>query len=305
MIKGWVFLTALWFCCAVGCDDWLQGAESPRLPEISEEQVAAPVAEPAGGVYLESPLVTLTTETKDAFIWYTTDGSLPQYSTTRTEYYEPFSMPLGGKLLAVAKKFGIKDSETLSEIYSKKENANKPNVVPLEGLYNKPLSVSIVVSNPEAKIYYTLDGSDPTTQSTLFSEKIELTEEGQTVIRAICKQPNVLDSEIMTKTFVLDFTPPGELTEITIERAWGGTADVSWKTPSDIDLSRIDIIYKTTESTNIYTYASESPPPNTVSVIHLKDMADDKSYIFQFVIRDKAGNITAMQTSIIFPPVIL
>lgn len=82
-----------------------------------------------------------------------------------------------------------------------------------EGTYDGNQSVELSCKTEGALIYYTLDGSDPTTASTLYSSAIEV-EVGTTTIKAIAIKADLENSDIVSATYtiipaadvVLDFT---------------------------------------------------------------------------------------------------
>ena len=65
-----------------------------------------------------------------------------------------------------------------------------PIIRPGSGSYMGPLEVSITCNDEDAKIYYTLDGTDPSTNSTLYTAPFTLNE--STIVKAVA----VLDGEM-------------------------------------------------------------------------------------------------------------
>jgi uncharacterized repeat protein (TIGR03806 family) len=63
-----------------------------------------------------------------------------------------------------------------------REVVDPPQILPAAGTYNKPVEVSLQVSEPGADIRYTLDGSAPTASDMKYEKPIEVT--GPTVVRA-------------------------------------------------------------------------------------------------------------------------
>ncbi|MEK5233390.1 S-layer homology domain-containing protein [Lysinibacillus sp. FSL K6-0232] len=86
------------------------------LREAEPEQVSKPVASPAGGAVPAGTMVTLSTTTEGATVYYTTDGSMPSRSSM--EYTAPIEVTGGMTLKAIAVKDGMLDSEVLEEHYT-------------------------------------------------------------------------------------------------------------------------------------------------------------------------------------------
>ena len=88
-----------------------------------------------------------------------------------------------------------------------------PAITPESGEYNEPITVSIEAE--EAEIFYTLDGTEPTFESTPFDEPFKLEESA--VIKAIAYKLGALPSEIITAEYSIVLTgveeeilPPAE-----------------------------------------------------------------------------------------------
>ena len=92
------------------------------------EPVKAPQADPAGGTYVFSKTVALTSETKGAEIWYTTDGSDPTNAilpegtaipvSNSNKYTEPISVKEDTTIRARAYKDGMAKSEITEAVYT-------------------------------------------------------------------------------------------------------------------------------------------------------------------------------------------
>lgn len=73
------------------------------------------------------------------------------------------------------------------------------------GKVPKGTQISLSCSTSGAKIYYTIDGTDPTTSSSLYSAPITLTSD--TTIKAIAVKTDMLNSFIMTAVYTISNTP--------------------------------------------------------------------------------------------------
>lgn len=79
--------------------------------------------------------------------------------------------------------------------------ANQPEILTLGGFYNGPLQVEIT-EDLGGKVYYTLDGSEPTTSSNVYSGPIDIT--ATTVLRARIIEDGLMPGKIVTETYFLN-----------------------------------------------------------------------------------------------------
>ena len=79
------------------------------------------------------------------------------------------------------------------------ETVSAPEISPNGGTFKDSQTVTITCDTEGAAIYYTTDGSEPTTSSTLYSVPITLTE--TTTIKAIAVKDGMTDSEAVTAVF--------------------------------------------------------------------------------------------------------
>lgn len=70
------------------------------------------------------------------------------------------------------------------------------------GLYQGPLTLSLSPQSQDATIYYTLDGTDPTESSFVYSSPLQIDQ--TTVLRARIKSAGLLSEEIKTHTYILN-----------------------------------------------------------------------------------------------------
>jgi len=83
-----------------------------------------------------------------------------------------------------------------------------PAISKLGGFYSGKVTVEITSTDTNAKIYYSLEGSEPTTNSNPYSGLIEITK--TSVLRARCFTPEFSPSEIANETYFINenFTLP-------------------------------------------------------------------------------------------------
>ena len=81
-----------------------------------------------------------------------------------------------------------------------------PTFSPEEGSYTEEIEVSIACETEGATIYYTVDGTDPTTSSSVYSDVIAIST--TTTIKAYAVKDGMNDSDIATATYTITIVPP-------------------------------------------------------------------------------------------------
>lgn len=147
-----------------------------------------------------APTVSLhCSGTPKATIYYTTDGTDPSTSDTRIEYNAPFTLNKTTTIKACAEYGDMERSETVEKVVTLK-TAN-PTFSPTAGTYSSEQSITISCENEGATIYYTTDGSDPTTSSAVYSSAITISQ--TTTIKAFAKYGEYDESEIVSATYTI------------------------------------------------------------------------------------------------------
>jgi hypothetical protein len=76
---------------------------------------------------------------------------------------------------------------------------------PASGTYENQVVVSMSSVTPDAMIYYTTDGSEPTSTSTLYEGAVTLDQTGETtVVKAIATKENMTDSPVTMASYQID-----------------------------------------------------------------------------------------------------
>ena len=131
--------------------------------------VATPVLSVGTGTYTTTQTVTISDSTTGASIYYTTDGvTMP--SINSTPYTSPITVSSSETLEAVAIASGMPNSTVASATYTLNlPQAAAPTFSVAAGIYTAPQSVTLSDATAGATIYYTTDGSTPTTSSTQYN----------------------------------------------------------------------------------------------------------------------------------------
>ncbi|HQB10389.1 MAG TPA: chitobiase/beta-hexosaminidase C-terminal domain-containing protein, partial [bacterium] len=185
------------------------------------QTVSNPKFSKQSGVYQEELSIEITTETKDASIYFTVDGTNPDDKSTL--YSEPVNIPLETTtaIKAIAYKDKLKPSAVVSSNYEVTGVLDKPEFNIAPGVYTEPQSISLSHNDPEVIIRYTTDGTDPSSKSKTYSIPFSLVNESSTDIKAKAFKAKWGDSSTAQGLFVItgtvispEFaTEPGTYTE--------------------------------------------------------------------------------------------
>ena len=200
-----------------------------------EQQTPAPVIAPSGGSYSAAQQITITDSVAGAAIYYTTDGSTP--TTASTEYSSGgFQLATGVTVQAIASATGYLQSAVTSATYSFSTQTPAPQFSPAPGSYTGTQSVTLTDTNPNATIYYTTDGSAPTTNSTKYSGAITVS--SATVINAIATYGGLTNSTVATGSYLV--VVPG--TEINYATGFSSVAGLTLNgSATNVDDSRLQL----------------------------------------------------------------
>ncbi len=174
---------------------------------------ATPTLAPAGGTYNSAQSVTISDNSDGATIYYTTDGSTPTASDS--VYNGPIAVSSTTTINAIAAGIGFAASAVATGTYDiDLPQAAAPQFNPNTASYNSAQSVTIFDSSGGATIYYTTDGSTPTTSSNAYTGAIAVS--STTTIKAIAAGGGFSASAVATATYTINVTPafilaPGDI----------------------------------------------------------------------------------------------
>ena len=162
-------------------------------------QAAAPVISPAGQLFHPSIQVSMSTSSPNAQIFYTTDGSMP--STASTLYTGPITVAGTETIKAIADGTGYVPSTVSSQTYTLISQVPTPTFSPAPGDFSSTQSVSISDTWSGATIYYTTDGSTPTTSSVQYTGPISIS--STTTLKAMATAPNLTNSAVASGIYTV------------------------------------------------------------------------------------------------------
>lgn len=153
---------------------------------------------PSGEKLRKGTEITLTSD-ESAVIYYTLDGKEPTKQSIL--YTEPIVIETATIIKAFAVKEGLSDSAVITLEYTVFENADveqaaEPKADIKSGTVKKGTKITLTSDTPGAQIYYTLDDTAPTEDSTLYTEPIEINI--STTIKAFAVKQDYMSSTIAT-----------------------------------------------------------------------------------------------------------
>jgi len=188
-------------------------------------QVPAPTFSVPTGTYSTPQTVSMADTFLSAynamFIYYTTDGSSPTPSSA--VYVNPITISSTTTLKAIALPVFGYQSPVASATYTFAAAAATPVFSPAGGTYSAAQSVVLTDSTPGAKIYYTTDGSTPTTSSSSYSGPITVS--SSETLQAVASASGYALSAVATATYTINQTAQSfTITGTAISFAPGATA---------------------------------------------------------------------------------
>lgn len=190
-----------------------------------------PIISTASGTYVDPLEVTITCETEDAVIHYTTDGSEPdEDSPVYTRPIDFRSLNGTGTVKAIAYSPSLPPSSVATANYTFKL---KVFIQPESGGYSDYINCSIRTNHivPETVVYYTTDGSTPTEASLVYSEPFTITPpySGEFVVKAFAVNASFVTSDIETESYYYKAPSPIDKASLTLETGLEGFNPITGK----------------------------------------------------------------------------
>jgi hypothetical protein len=178
-------------------------APSPVASGSYTVVASAPAFSPAPkGTFNTAQSVTLTDATPGATVYYTTNGTTPTTASIPYTGPIPISTTTTIKALAAGHDFGPSAVTTGTYVLV----AATPVLSPAaKGTFTLPLSVTLTDATPDVTIYYTTNGTTPTTASTPYTKPIRVT--GSMTIKAIAAGNGYDASEVTGGSYAPPLRP--------------------------------------------------------------------------------------------------
>ncbi|MGN0162784.1 MAG: leucine-rich repeat protein [Candidatus Ornithomonoglobus sp.] len=217
-------------------------AETAAAPKIAIES------------FIGGKTVTLTTATDGAQIYYTTDGSAPTASSTL--YSEPVTLTETATIKAIAVKEGIGDSKAVSGKITVLQ-AGTPTASHEDGELAAGTIITLKTETSGAVIYYTTDGTEPTTESIKYSGSIGIN--SAVTVKAVAVKDGYKTSDVFEASYIVPAVETGtayvSLGSVTASAGDAVSVPVYIFTDEDISEYRFTLSY----DASVFEYGSVTP----------------------------------------------
>ncbi|MCE7699546.1 MAG: chitobiase/beta-hexosaminidase C-terminal domain-containing protein, partial [Methanobacterium paludis] len=154
---------------------------------VIDTSIPVVTVSPVGGIFNSTQATVLNATDADtsATAYYTTDGSDPRTSDTKTVYTTPISINTTTTLRYVAVDLAGNWGLEYNQTYIIDSVAPTVNASLVGGTYNTTQIVTLITDDPTATIYYANDTTDPRTSSTRIEYTGAITISNTTTLRFV------------------------------------------------------------------------------------------------------------------------
>jgi subtilase family serine protease len=177
---------------------------SSTLTESIIVSAAASTFSVTPGTYASAQTVAINDSTPGAAIYYTTNGTTP--TTSSMPYTGPITVSATETIEAIATASGYSQSPVASATYTINLPAAAPAFSLAQGTYTSAQPISLSDTTPGATIYYTTNGSTPTTSSTPYSGPITVST--TETIEAVAIASGYSLSPVNSATYTINLANP-------------------------------------------------------------------------------------------------
>ena len=213
----------------------------------STQTAATPTFSPAAGTYSSAQTVTIASSTSGATIYYTTNGATP--TTSSTKYSGAMAIGTTETIKAIAVASGYTNSPAATAAYTISSALPAPTFSVASGTYAAAQTVSLADATAGTTIYYTTNGTTPTTSSTKYTGAITVS--ATETIEAIAAESGYTNSPAATATYTINSALPAPTFSVA-----AGTYTAA-QTVSIVDATAGTTIYYTTNGTTPTTSSAK------------------------------------------------
>ncbi len=167
------------------------------------QTAATPSFSPAAGTYNVTQTVAISDATASVSIYYTTDGTTP--TTGSTLYTAPITVSTSETIQAIATGSGLTSSAVASATYTISIPATTPTFSPAGGTFTAAQTVTISDASAGVTIYYTTNGTTPTSSSTAYTAPIAVAT--TETLKAIAVGGTFASSAVGSASYVINLLP--------------------------------------------------------------------------------------------------
>jgi N-acetylneuraminic acid mutarotase len=196
---------------------------------VIQSVAAAPAFSIAAGTYTSAQTVVISDATPGVTIYYTTNGTTP--TTSSPVYSSPITVSTSETLQAIATAPSyLTSSVALAAYVINLPAVSTPIFNPPAGTFTSTQTVTISDATVGATIYFTTDGSTPTTASSVYSTPLAVS--SSETVEAIATASGYGTSSIGSAAYGIDLLAPdfsivSSLPSLTLAAGQSGTTTVS------------------------------------------------------------------------------
>lgn len=169
---------------------------------IIDRQAPTVRASPPGGLYNAAQTIGLQSN-EAATIFYTTDDTAP--STSSLQYTDPLNINTTTTLRFFAQDTANNRGAAQKVVYTVDTDPPETSANPPGGEYSQAQTVTLS-TDADATIYFSTDGSEPTTESEQFSSQLQISE--TTTLKYFARDQAGNSEVVKTQTYVIDSGQP-------------------------------------------------------------------------------------------------
>jgi RHS repeat-associated protein len=178
---------------------YYNSSATSRAYTITLPTAPAPTTSLTAGNYIGDQTIALSNNLTDSMIHYTTDWTTPTISSP--VYSLPFTLSSSTTVRAITVKANYNNSPVTTIAYTITPVAPTPTMSPSGWSSNNSALVTLTTSLAGAIIYYTLDGTTPTTASPVYSGPFTLT--SSSIVTAIATKSGYQNSATVSGVFTI------------------------------------------------------------------------------------------------------
>jgi alpha-tubulin suppressor-like RCC1 family protein len=181
---------------------WKTGAPTSVPTSATYElKPLPPTLAPPGGTYVTPQAVAIASDTPGVTLRYTLDGADP--TTSSSAYSAPIEIAASVTVKAIAFQNGWTPSDSgFASYWIPAGTVEAPALSPGPGVMATAVAITLTTGTPGAAIRYTLDGSEPSASSSLYTAPILI--ERSTTVRARAFKAGYLASPVSAGSYQLE-----------------------------------------------------------------------------------------------------